>query len=133
MRKTTIGLLLLLCSLAAFGQNEPQWKVVRHGILTDQTAPILSTPIFTPTKTGIYRMSAYISLNGFTISDWEMAIFWTDLGGSVQTYQASPEGGTQRIETFMFIPKEGTPVEYYVSGNDPTRPYNIAFTIEQLQ
>jgi hypothetical protein len=41
MRKATIGLLVLLfSSLAAFGQSEPQWKVVHYVALTDQTAPI---------------------------------------------------------------------------------------------
>ena len=36
MREATIYFLMLLCSVLAFGQEEPQWKVVKHVIFTQQ-------------------------------------------------------------------------------------------------
>lgn len=132
MRKTTICLLLLLlCSLAAFGQAEPQWKVVKHGILIHQAAGS-SSALFTPTTTGLYRMSAYLSASD-TVSNWQVRLLWTDFGGLPQDYVQSFAAGAPPIGSFLFVPKAGTPVIYIVEGNDPTKPYNIAYTIEGLQ
>jgi hypothetical protein len=132
MSKATIGLLVLLfSSLAAFGQNEPQWKVVQHGMLFHQTAAIPFTPLFTPTKTGFYRMSVYISSNDIN-TNWQIDLLWTDFAGTTQKYASSPTGAPP-LGSFMFVPRAGTQVSYQVIGNDPNVPYNIAFTIEQLQ
>jgi hypothetical protein len=45
MRKITICLLVLLSSLAAFGQRVPQWTVVHSVILKNQMSPISSTVV----------------------------------------------------------------------------------------
>jgi len=66
MHKATICLLLLLGSLAAFGQSQPQRTVVQSIILPDQTAPIAQTTLFTPTSAGLYRLNAYISATGLS-------------------------------------------------------------------
>jgi hypothetical protein len=99
MRKATISMLLLMCSVVAFGQSEPQWRVVKHGFLTNQTVGIQTTTLFTPTKTDLYRMSIYISASGAD-TNWQMALDWTDLAGIVQRYVSSPSGGTQPIWKF---------------------------------
>jgi hypothetical protein len=132
MRKTTICLLLLLlCSLAAFGQAEPQWKVVQHGALIHQTTGNGMT-LFNPSTTGIYRMSAYISASEAN-TNWRVRLGWVDFGGLPQAYVQPFAPGAPQIGSFMFVPKAGTPVTYIVEGNDLSATYNIAFTVEKLQ
>jgi hypothetical protein len=41
--------------------------------------------------------------------------------------------GRSQFGSFLFVPQAGTPVSYFVAGDDTNFPYNIAFTIEQLQ
>jgi len=131
MRRTTmIGLLMLVCSLAAFGQDQPpQWKVVHSLVLIRQTVPVPETRVFTPTEAGVYRVSAYWSETGKG-SDQQFTLSWTDVTGSAQELSMSGVG-PKPPALFMFIPKIGTPVTYVGSGSVGV--YNLAFTIEQLQ
>ena len=63
MREATIYFLMLLCSVLAFGQEEPQWKVVKHVIFTQQMQRIGGT-LLVPTEPGIYRLNLYFSESG---------------------------------------------------------------------
>lgn len=130
MRKATMYLFVVLCSLAAFGQDQRQWKVVQHGFLFNQTAQISPTILFTPTKVGVYRWSAYISESGQN-AGWEVDVTWTDVSVNFEKFTLSPFNSVSQVSGFMFVPKAGTPVYYSVAGSGGT--YNIAFTIEQLQ
>jgi|GEM_PF-6752039 len=130
MRKTTMLCLFgLLCSLAAFGQGEPQWKVVHSLILTRQTAPVPETNVFTATEAGVYRISAYWSETGHGVNQ-QFTLSWTDVTGASQDFGLSGVG-VSRVTPFVFIPKVGTPVTYVGSGSVGV--YNVAFTIEQLR
>jgi len=87
MHKLTIWLFLFACSLSAFGQHQPQWKVVRSVILTNQTTPIQQTTLFMPNRAGIYKLSAYMSGGGGTAgADWDLSIAWTDLTGAASDF-----------------------------------------------
>jgi hypothetical protein len=133
MRKASICLLVLLfSSLASFGQNEPQWKVVQRVVLIDQTNTISQTTLFTPTKPGVYRLTGYISATG-NGAEWHLYLDWTDFAGSTQDIQMTATYGENidEIGAYPFVPKVGVPFTYAVEGI--TGAYNIAFTIEQLQ
>ena len=128
MRKTMFFLLVLLSTLVAFGQDQPQWKVVQHTFLTgNQSIP--TTTIFTPTKASLYRLSAYISQDS---GDWEIRFFWTDALGGAQTFNllANQVGNTEIV--YLLVPKAGTPIQYEVSGTLGGN-FNVAFVGEQLQ
>jgi hypothetical protein len=115
---------------AVFGQDQPpQWKVVHSLVLIRQTIPVQETRVFTPTKAGVYRVSAYWSETGKG-SDQQFNLSWTDITGSAQELSISGVGPS-RLAPFLFVPKIGTPVTYVGSGSVGV--YNIAFTIEQLQ
>jgi hypothetical protein len=130
MRRTTTCLLLLLCSLAAFGQSKAQWTVIRHMALTGQSAPIPKTTIFVPAEPGFYRLSAYISES--SNKGWFLRFNWIDLSGADQTLDVNPTGeSVAQIGSYVFVPVTGVPVSYLVEGS--ASEYNIAFTIEKLK
>jgi hypothetical protein len=130
MRKTTmLCLLMLVGSLTAFSQSQPQWKIVHSLILIRQTVPVQETTIFKPSEAGVYRLSAYWSETGKG-SNQQFTLSWTDITGSAQELSMSGVGPS-RSSPFVFIPKIGTPITYVGSGS--TGVYNVALTIEQLQ
>jgi hypothetical protein len=148
MRKPTICLFLILCSLAAFGQKQPQWKVVKHLIRTNQLSQIPETAIFTPTKPGLYRLSAYLSVADALYVVRNLQFNWTDAAGEPANVSINATNSKcsatycsfSNINSYVFIPQAGIPVSYlvYSEGNLaipflPPGSYNIAFTIEQLQ
>jgi hypothetical protein len=142
MFKATICMLLLLCSLAAFSQTQPQWRVVKHVILTYQTTQVQQTTIFTPTKPGLYRLSAYISAEG-QFANWNLRLSWTDAAGKpTNTYITAATGPctvgqnyTVAEMSHLLVPQGRTPVIYEVDAapDPPAGDYNIIITIEQLR
>jgi hypothetical protein len=123
--------------------------------LTGQTAPISATTLFTPTATGLYRVSAYMTqvtpvnlLNVF----WYLNLRWTDDAGaesaSVQTnhmllqtltsgtppeaygFEAIPPGTTSVIEA-----KAGQPITYSVvlSAGTSGGTYSLYMVVERLE
>lgn len=144
MRNATICLLLILCSMAAFGQNQPQWKVVNAVALTNQTAPIAQKTLFTPTAPGLYRLDAYLSATNLpgqqNDPSWSFLLIYVDLmtgqgEGAGMIVQANGVS-TSYIGSYVFSIQPGTPVSYLVSASDPppaNSEYSLAFTIEQLE
>jgi hypothetical protein len=138
MRKATVGLLMLLFSVAAFGQ--PQWKVVKALTLADQIAPIPQTALFTPTRAGVYRLSVYMSGGGGTPgADWDLSVGWTDFTGASSDFNELQvfTGGANWTEhpPSMLSIANGTPLVYEVDavGNTSGSDYNLVITIEQLE
>lgn len=92
----TFALAVLLLSTSAFAQNAkpaPQPipltspQIVAKGKLPNQTAPIPTTTIFTPTQTGLYRLSIYATLTKTdpnSQSVWQINTQWTDDAGAQQ-------------------------------------------------
>src|SRR5260370_28594260 len=63
--------------------------IVARGKLTNQTAPIPSTTIFTPTQTGLYRLSVYATISKADPtggSFWTLSPSWTDDGGNETSF-----------------------------------------------
>lgn len=138
MRKPTICLLLLLCSLAAFGQSQPQWRVVQSIILPNQTAPITQTTLFTPTEAGLYRLTVYISATALSSGEeWSFGLIWTDLvEQNPFTLTVSAVRNGPGTITSIFSPRRNTPVSFQVEAENsppPNSHYNLAFTVEQLK
>jgi hypothetical protein len=142
MGKATMCLLVALCSLAAFGQNQPQWKVVQSVILTHQTAVIPQTTIFTPNRPGLYRLSGYMTASAKQAPKGDGFYFTfacSDLsdgfcGASMHSeYLVDQPALVNPQISYLFSPHPGTPVSYLVTAPPPTVEYTLAFTIEQLQ
>lgn len=138
MRKTTVYLLVLLCSLAAYGQKQPQWRVVKSVSLLDQTEPISDTILFTPPTIGVYRLSGYMAgTNLQSGTALEFYISWTDVSGtpgssSIVVQNQIPSG---TINPTVFAVRPGTPVVYHVQATPPPVGYTyiLVFTVEKLQ
>ncbi|HWY20989.1 MAG TPA: hypothetical protein VNX26_07190 [Candidatus Acidoferrum sp.] len=123
--------------------------------LTGQTAPISSTTLFTPTATGVYRVSAYMTqvtpvnlLNVF----WYLNLRWRDDAGAesaavetnnpvLQTltsgappnaygFDGIPPGSTSIIEA-----KAGQPITYSVvlSAGTSGGTYSLFMVVERLE
>jgi hypothetical protein len=138
MSKTTVCLLVLLCSLAAHGQKQPQWRVVKSVSLLDQTEPISDTTWFTPPTFGVYRLSGYMAgTNLQSGTALEFIISWTDVsgttGGSSIVLSNQLPSGT--INPTVFSVRSGTPVVYHVQATPPPVGYTyiLVLTVEKLQ
>src|SRR5262249_24088345 len=84
MRKSAIYLLLVLWSAVALAQDEPQWKVIKHVVLTNQTQQTSRT-LLVPTEPGVYRLNLYFSVTGGGLGDayfYEAQIGGTDISGA---------------------------------------------------
>jgi hypothetical protein len=128
MRKTTICLLMLLGSLASFGQNQPQWKIAKV-IAVSQDTPIPLTKLFTPTKSTVYRVTA--SLVELGSAEWLVAFDWVDPSADIPL--SNSVGGPIESATFMIVAKAGAPVSYSAPRpNGGSGGFELVFTIEEL-
>ena|ERR1700722_1491419 len=143
MRKT-IGLLamVILACVGGFAQNStPQWKVIRSGQGVHQSSQVPQTTLFTPTKVGAYRFTAYISSEGNSQNaGWTVGINWVDSTGITTGSFASAlllNGTTfTNVGPVPFSVQPGTPVSLEIEATSPPpidSTYTFWFTIEQLQ
>jgi hypothetical protein len=126
--------------LAATSHTHP--RIVAEIALTNQTAPIPTTTIFTPQATGVYRISAYITVTqpGDGQGVWSLEVFWTDDAGAevsclpnVNNAAKPPFAYANPIPALAtFEAKAGVPVTFSVTGST-TGTYSLYFTVEQLQ
>ena len=128
-------------------------RVIATGALTGQTSNIASTTIFTPPRSGLFRLSAYATLTtpattGFQ-SSWQYDFTWTDDAGVATSgtrlliaNQNDQNVGTfdwylvnQYGATLVFQAKAGTPVTYDVTQLGPPdgSAYSLYYTIERLE
>jgi hypothetical protein len=118
--------------------------------LTNQNSTIPQTIIFTPTHTGLYRVSPYMAS---TVSSgsccWYLDFFWTDEGGtrSAGSMMTLGVGGTGSgagygldwsasgvFGSFPFRAVAGQPVSYDISGGGAEAgPYELTLVIERLE
>ena len=143
MRKIGVLIAVLMCaSVSSFGQSGlPQWKVVKEFHLSDSTTTIPPTVLFTPQRTGIYRITGYMSVESNMEQDagWSWVVYWTDKTGRPGVTGLTPlliSGSNYlTLSSFSFCAKAGDPVSF---RTDPTFPvpqdatYNLEFTIEKL-
>ena len=164
----TLGIAVVLLAVLAFTSGSrsadaslttpigPGPTIVAHGRLVNQTAPIPTTTIFTPSQTGLYRLSVYATVlnSGVNGYSWYVGLAWTDDQGQQsipsllwswdqnppgqfwqglnQAYSNSPlpVGGPATV----FEAKAGTPITYSVTsaGADGTA-YSLYYTLERLE
>jgi hypothetical protein len=126
-------------------------RIAREGRLTNQTAPIPTTTIFTPTQTGLYRLSVYATLTKNDIgssSNWYVGATYTDDSEQQQVLQMQyfyndslGMGSIQQAlsqlggPTMTFEAKAGTPIAYNVAllGSPDNSAYSLYYALERLE
>lgn len=122
--------------------------IVVKGKLANVTGVIPQTTIFTPTATGLYRLSVYATT---TTADpgsgsfYGYNLFFTDVTGAQQSYQellASTDGQTgvwnQGLVPYSvaFQAEAGTPVSYSLTleqGPADTAVFALYYVVERLE
>jgi hypothetical protein len=114
----------------------PAPNVVETLAMFNQTAGINSTTLWTPSVTGLYRITLYIRESATSLSEYTLELTWNDQAGS-NNFQATM-GDTVGLETIAEKPVRfvaGQPVSYNVgiTGGFGTPPqYEFVIAIEQL-
>jgi hypothetical protein len=114
----------------------PAPNVVETLALFDQSISINTTPFWTPSKTGLYRITMYIREYATSLAEYTLAVTWEDQAGT-ELFQANV-GDTFPLEAFAERPARfvaGQPVSYSASigaglGTPPQ--YEFVIVIEQL-
>ena len=124
--------------------------IVAKGKLVNQTAPIPTTTIFTPTQTGLYRLSIYATLTKTdpnSSSYWLVNASYTDDAGPYTLNSLLYTGSDNEIgplwlfgsspvgAVIPFEAKAGTPVTYSVTqnGNPDNSAYSLYYVLERLE
>src|SRR5260370_34567475 len=129
-------------SAAASPTTPPSPVIVARAKLVNQTAPIPTTTIFTPTQTGLYRLSVYATVTTTDPSSqsyWNFNAGWTDdakpvsvntilyttgnVSGPFDYLGVLIAGGTE----IPFEAKAGTPITYSISQDNG--PDNSAYSL----
>jgi hypothetical protein len=156
MHKSLCAVILLLPTFVAAQAAKPapatftSPQIVAKGKLPNQTTPIPTTTIFTPTQTGLYRLSAYATLttaNPNSGGYWNYTLGYTDdagvqsisfflyansnTPGPFEVMEVYPSGGVAQ----PFEAKAGTPIIYSMAqpdGPDGTI-YSLYYVLERLE
>jgi len=139
MSKATLCFVMILCSVIAFAQQQPQWTVIQHVALSQQSQPIPQTTLFTPTSPGIYRLTVYFSGGtGTGTGIWVESLNGTDitglpLGGSGNLAIFCREANWQWTPPVVISLKPQVPLTYQVSDISASGcQYNLVITVEEL-
>ena len=131
MKRSLVVLFVLALSLTGFAQAECAAFpcVVASVALTDQTTPA-EVPIFTPTESGLFRISFYF-IQG---ARWILGFDWTD-GHRLQSFKWYQGPVNQPIGTSLVVRGvAGRPLSYRVrKSQDNQGTYDLFITVEQLQ
>jgi hypothetical protein len=119
-------------------------RVIARVNLTNQTATIPTTTIFTPQQTGLYRASAYMNMTTPVSGGlWAVLLNWNDDVGAESTFLAQLDTGASPPQdygssgtgvpdcTVIFRGLAGTPVTYQVYGT-PAGTYSLFIVVERL-
>jgi hypothetical protein len=127
--------------IASLGFTYP--VVVAKGKLLNQSIAIPTTTIFTPSETGLYRASVYMTMTQSvsTTSVWQFNLFWTDDAGVesapvVGVYtNGTPPNASSFSDSFSpaFEAVAGQPVSFQTVGQTNTGEYSLYYTIERIQ
>lgn len=146
MRRLVIAITLLLSALSLAGNAQIFPTVVATVKLTNQTAGIAKTALFTPAADGMFRVNVYLvntMVSPGVDALWNIGIGWTDDIGTWQ-YRTVAEVHTEVHNNSVFFQdpvtltlwaKAGTPINYNVwlkLGPAPGSAYNVYITLEQL-
>jgi hypothetical protein len=130
--------LIVLASPAVFAQSFPQ--VVAQVSLLNQTQPIRQTVLVTPTTTGLFRISVYMSAGGGPENggNWAFTLNWVDDQGLLRHPLSSvvlQSEGSYVTTTQVIRSAKDQPIRYAVpdSGHVPEFAYDLCVTVEQLE
>jgi hypothetical protein len=121
--------------------------ILKRVLKLNQTAPIPTTTLFTPTPGGLFRVSAYMTQTspGTGTGSWNLELYWTDDAG--QEYQEICFIGDKQVPSMaycqsplgsvlpspaVFSANVGTPVIYDVTGDGQGGPYDLFIVAERL-
>jgi hypothetical protein len=155
MYKTLCVAVLLLPTFALTQARNPAVTpvsppIVAKGKLLNQTAPIPTTTIFTPTQDGLYRLTVYATVTKSapgSQSYWFYNIGWTDDAGpefddSILFQSGSGFGQFSYAGLFIqggtVVPleaKAGTSITYSMTqgGGSDNSAYSLYYTLERLE
>ena len=153
--QTLCGAVLLVTALAFMSGSKSVGSapvvltspvIVARGNLVNQTAEIPQTTIYTPSATGLYRLSAYtVETVPVDIQNayWSFNLFWTDDGGAQANYSNvyQPVLGGFGTATWtpgsvsVFRANAGQAVSYSVTlaGGTSGGTYSLYYTLEKIQ
>jgi hypothetical protein len=129
----------------------PTPVIVAKGKLLNQTTTIPTTTIFTPTQTGLYRLSVYATVtkaDSYSSSAWQYNFSFSDDAGPETTPTSLLWGYGDALGQFLYLgeslvggtaytfeAKVGTPVNYSVTQYGPAdnSVYSVYYAIEKLE
>lgn len=142
MRKVTVCFLLMLSSVWAFGQQQPQWKVVASVVMFNQShADGKHITLLIPTEPSVYRLNVYNSGGAGTNNNdhWGFVtvLSGVDITGQRLSFAQDIICGQPNVSWMpqaVVSLKPDEPLTYYVEGGSPIPSciYNLAITVEQL-
>jgi hypothetical protein len=134
---------------AAQAQNLTSPLIVASGKMVGQTKRILATTLYTPSETGLFRVSVYMctTKRGNTSNrDWVFNLHWTDDAGretdqlaDLVVNSAPPTGFALSYilpAGFAFEAVGGEPITFTVdpsNGTGTVGAYSLYYTVEQIQ
>lgn len=123
-------------------------QIIRRVALTNQTAPIPATTLFTPSHTGLYRVTAYLTTTAPVpnLNVWAYGLSWADDAGTesaslLYAYMQSPPPNAYGVDaagspskTTMIEAVAGQPVSYQISGDGTqgSAAYSLYIIVERL-
>jgi len=114
-------------------------NIVAQVALTNQTANIPLTTLWTPQANRLYRVSGYMDCSGDALNVAEFELSWTGPTGNANlgTLGAVSNCGGNSATTWSYtvLDTKGSPLSYEVAGaiTFPPFSYDIFFSVEQLQ
>ena len=103
-------------------------QIIRKVTLTNQTAPISTTILFTPSHNGIYRLHCYLAQTFQVNTYWFATASWSDDIGPQNTIMSA----YSPINEVFIEAVAGQAVSYSVSANGSPGPYSLYITVERL-
>jgi hypothetical protein len=142
MKRYLVALFLFGLSVSGFAHAQCAAFpcVVATVSLASQSQNIPSTPIFTPTSDGTFRISVYMSTSTGTIkrASWVAFVGWTDEHRVQEVGIASAAPNGWGSQSYVIREVAGQPMLYQTklsaggNGNGGMT-YDLFFTVEQLQ